>query len=87
MGGFFGALRRGVAGAREAMGPQAYSLAGKPVICPHCGHNRFAEGRAQLNTAMLTFFKLDWANRSATTLVCAECGRVEWFLQQPTKGS
>jgi hypothetical protein len=38
---------------------------------------------AQLNTAGLSFFNLDWANRSAATLTCAMCGRIEWFLADP----
>jgi hypothetical protein len=43
------------------------------------------EGRAQLNTAGLTFFNLDWANRSAATLTCTSCGRIEWYLTDPKK--
>jgi predicted nucleic-acid-binding Zn-ribbon protein len=60
-----------------------FEVAGRPVRCPHCGGERFIEGRAQLNTAGLTFLNLDWANRSAATLACVGCGRVEWFLADP----
>jgi hypothetical protein len=35
------------------------------------------------NTAGLTFLNLDWANRSAATLTCTACGRIEWFLADP----
>ena len=31
----------------------------------------------------LTFLNLDWANRSAATLACVGCGRLEWFLADP----
>ena len=40
----------------------------------------FDERSAQLNTMGLTFLDLDWANRSATVLVCKVCGHLEWFL-------
>jgi predicted nucleic-acid-binding Zn-ribbon protein len=53
------------------------------VSCAHCAHDHFVEGRAQLNTAGLTFLNLDWANRTAATLTCTSCGRIEWFLSDP----
>lgn len=80
---FFSAL---AAGAREmAAGPtgERFEVAGKAVRCTHCGGEHFVEGRAQLNTAGLSFFGLDWANRSAATLACVGCGRIEWFLADP----
>lgn len=33
-----------------------------------------------MNTPGLTFFDLDWANRTARNLVCEDCGHVLWFL-------
>ena len=68
-----------------AEGPEGerFTVAGKPVGCSHCAHDRFVEGRAQLNTAGMTFFNLDWANRSAATLACTRCGHIEWFLEDP----
>ena len=83
MAKFFEALKRSVGAAAESFGPKRYELEGKKIICPHCGHDEFVEGRAQLNTAGMSFLNLDWANRSATTLACAECGRMEWFRQEP----
>ena len=74
------------AGAKAATGPSdhgQYEVAGIAVRCPHCGGDRFVEGRAQLNTAGMTMMGLDWANRSAATLVCTGCGRIEWFLADP----
>ncbi|HEV8449509.1 MAG TPA: hypothetical protein VGQ44_21990 [Gemmatimonadaceae bacterium] len=41
------------------------------------------QGRAQSNTAGMTFLKLDWPNRSAATATCTGCGRIEWFLADP----
>lgn len=34
-------------------------------------------------TAGLSFLNLDWANRSAATLACTNCGLIEWFLADP----
>lgn len=62
---------------------ERFTVAGKSVHCAHCAGDRFIEGRAQLNTAGMTFLNLDWANRSAATLTCASCGRIEWFLADP----
>jgi len=64
-----------------------FTVAGRRVACPHCGNDRFALGEAQLNTAGMSFIGLDWANRSASTLACSECGHVAWFLQKPQRSS
>lgn len=65
--------------------PSKYLVAGREVRCPHCGNDTFAEGEALLNTVGMTFFHLDWANKTASTLMCAECSRIEWFGQKPTR--
>ena len=51
--------------------------------CVSCGHTEFTERTALLNTPMLTFLGLDWANRTASLLVCNGCGYVHWFLRKP----
>jgi predicted nucleic-acid-binding Zn-ribbon protein len=58
---------------------------GKSLVCLVCGHNRFHERNALLNTRLNTFFKLDWTDRQATNFVCAACGYVHWFLPEPGK--
>ena len=63
----------------------AYHLRGKSIVCPHRGHNQFDQASALLNTPGMTFFGLDWANRTATPLSCKECGRIEWFLREPVE--
>jgi hypothetical protein len=83
VGRFFDAMKAGIMGFKEGIGPQAYQVAGRPIHCPHCAHEKFLEGHTLLNTAAKTFFKLDWLDPSATTLICAECGRIEWFAQKP----
>ena len=83
MGKFFSAVRRGIQAMGETPQGDRYTVAGRPVSCLHCHHDHFVEGRAQLNTAGMTYLNLDWANRSAATLTCTECGRIEWFLADP----
>ena len=85
MGNLFKAIKAGAAGFADGMGPGQYTACGKKVSCPHCGKEEFAEGSAQLNTAGMTFFNLDWANKSSTTLACMECGRVQWFMKKPER--
>jgi hypothetical protein len=69
--------------AEESSGRMRYSLAGKPIRCPHCGSGRFNIGEAQLNTALATLFNLDWTNDSASLLMCVECGQIQWFGSIP----
>jgi predicted nucleic-acid-binding Zn-ribbon protein len=83
MGRFFRAVKVGFEAMGEVPKGERYEVAEKAVSCPHCAHDHFVEGRAQLNAAGLTFLNLDWANRSAATLTCTSCGRIEWFLSDP----
>jgi len=87
MTGFFSSLRRGARAFSESFSrsPGRYVAAEKEVVCPHCSGAEFAEGSAQLNTRWLTFLDLDWADKSAVTLVCVKCGRVLWFLKKPER--
>lgn len=85
MAGFIDGLRGAFSAGGEAFGPGKYSVEGRRVTCPHCGGEDFAEGSAQLNTAGMTFLELDWANKSAHTLMCAQCSRIEWFGQAPDR--
>jgi hypothetical protein len=85
MGNFFKALKRGVGALAEGFQPGKYEVEGKSVTCLHCGNEIFAEGEALLSTVGMTFFHLNWANKTASTLMCADCGRIEWFGQRPTR--
>lgn len=87
MGRFFRAVKAGIKGFKDGMGPCEYQVAGRPVRCPHCGHQKFVSGRTLLNTTGKTLLDLAWADPSATTLICAECGRIEWFAQKPECGA
>ena len=87
MSKFFTAVKRGVKAMGQAPAGERYTVGGKVVSCAHCSGDRFVEGRAQLNTAGMTFMNLDWANRSAATLACTSCGRIEWFLADPEEAA
>ncbi len=80
---FFEALKAGVRAFKAGTEPSEYSVAGRPVRCPHCGERKFAPGSALLNSRSRTVFNVDWADPSASILICAECGRIEWFAQEP----
>ncbi len=83
MSSFFSSLAKGIQSMGDSPEGERYTVADIPVTCVHCKHDHFVEGRAQLNTAGMTFLNLDWANRSVATLTCTVCGRIEWFLADP----
>jgi len=57
-----------------------YKIKNKQLTCSHCGSQEFELGEAQLNTALMTFFKLDWLNKNARIYSCKDCGKIEWFF-------
>jgi len=58
---------------------QIVSIAGRVLVCPHCGTDRF---RAQ-NYRIPTLFRTGlWAD-SATAFVCVGCGRAELYFDPP----
>lgn len=75
MGNVFTGLKRAFQAMAEGAGPNRFEVEGRPVRCPHGGHDRFAEGEALLNRIGMTFIGLDWAARTAST----------WFGQKPTR--
>lgn len=61
---------------------ERYTVAGRPVTCPHCGGTRFFESAALLDGRASSLFGVEWAGGSAVTLTCATCGHVDWFANQ-----
>jgi hypothetical protein len=61
--------------------PEEVTVVGKPLHCEICKHNRFWHRRAQLHTAVASFFNFEWIAPSADCMVCAQCGYIHWFLQ------
>ncbi|HZN62585.1 MAG TPA: hypothetical protein VFC90_09290 [Planctomycetota bacterium] len=55
-------------------------IAGKPLRCEICHHDKFWQRKGQLNTAVSTFFNFDWVNPEATCIICDHCGYIHWFL-------
>jgi predicted nucleic-acid-binding Zn-ribbon protein len=82
MGRILDSFRAGVQG-RDFPKGQQFVVADKAVACLHCGKDQFIEGKAQLHTALMSFFDLEWAQPTAHTLTCTNCGRIEWFLGDP----
>ena len=76
---------RGIKAAVKAFGrtPVHFAVAGKQVICGHCGGAEFDCREVRLNTRGATFMKLDWLNRGAAALTCKSCSRIEWFNETP----
>lgn len=58
----------------------AVEIAGRPLVCQHCGYDQFIEREAQLQTAFLTFFNLELFGKSANLYACGQCGFIHWFL-------
>jgi ribosomal protein S27E len=87
MGSFFQALKAGLKGGWEAATegdhPQRYTVGGRAVRCPHCSNETFIVGKALLNTKGREFLNMAWADAYATTMVCGECGNIQWFAQEP----
>lgn len=63
--------------------PSRFSVGDRMVTCHHCGGQKFTSKEVLFNTRGLTFFNLDWLNRSATALVCTNCTLVQLFMQPP----
>ena len=81
--GIWEGIKRASKAVVTGPGPAEYSAAGKKIVCEHCGHSQFHEGEALLNTVGMTFLGLDWANKTATTLMCDACGRIHWYGVRP----
>lgn len=66
----------------EEKAPQRVHVGEIELRCQICRHDEFRQREAQLNTAVASFFDLDWANRTASCYVCDHCGYVHWFLHE-----
>lgn len=83
MGRFFDAVRAGVRGAMEAVGPGSFLAAGKVIACSHCGGERFDRREARFGEVA----RPDWLETSGVALVCSRCGLVQWFAREPERVS
>jgi uncharacterized Zn finger protein (UPF0148 family) len=55
--------------------------AGRLIVCPVCGHDRFDQQRTLMNTRAATFLNFDWADGGADTRICQRCTHVMWFAR------
>jgi len=62
----------------------SFSMNGKEIVCPFCSNHKFEYREILLNTPGMTFLGFDWANRSASVLICTTCSRIEWFFNRPS---
>ncbi len=59
--------------------PQPIEIKGRQLECPICRNDTFFIKKTLLNTRLLSFLELDWANRNATCFVCSDCTHISWF--------
>jgi predicted nucleic-acid-binding Zn-ribbon protein len=81
--GFFGKGKKVFDPIQKVIGPHSFRIQGKNITCPHCGNDQFEQRFILLNTPGMTFFNLDWANRTASVLTCTRCSHLQWFQRQP----
>lgn len=70
----------GIEGILEDPRDTRVRRADKNLLCQFCGHDRFRWRNGLMNTPGMTFFNLDWANKSADCFICKRCGYVHWFM-------
>jgi predicted nucleic-acid-binding Zn-ribbon protein len=82
MGNFLKAVAKGVkAGIESASGagaPSCFEIAGKQVVCPHCGGDEFHRENALVDRTLFSN-RVTFADEGVSTLTCDNCGRIEWF--------
>lgn len=49
------------------------------VKCHMCDGTDFETRKVKLNTTAMSFFDLDWLNRSAQGLICQTCGYIHLY--------
>jgi hypothetical protein len=60
--------------------PRFVHVGQHPVACSFCSYGQFYDRPVLLNTPGLAFFDLDWANKQAVGLICAQCGHIMHFM-------
>jgi hypothetical protein len=83
--GIWEGLKHGARAVAKGKAPCEFVINGQDVKCPLCGHDKFLEGTALLNTPGMTFAGLDWLNKNAHTLLCNECSMIMWFGARPLR--
>lgn len=63
--------------------PRVYVFGDKALKCVHCRESLFLPSAAVLGRGADAAQSLEWNVPVATNLVCAECGRIESFVELP----
>lgn len=50
------------------------------LACQMCEGLLFAQREVKMTTGAMTFFDLDWLNKSADGVICVRCGFVHLFM-------
>ncbi|MET9494452.1 hypothetical protein [Streptomyces sp. NPDC006552] len=58
------------------------SLGDMWITCQVCKHDVFRERGVKLNSTGGEFFKVAWADETATGLICMRCGYVQLFANR-----
>ncbi len=67
-------------------GPDKFVAGGQPVRCGHCQADAFIEGSAVVSTVGMSFAHLTWATeKQVATLMCDNCGLIQWFGAAPQR--
>ncbi len=73
------------------MNMETVTISDTPLHCQICkGAEFISRKNILLNTIWASFVGWEWANRTATCYVCANCGYIHWFVssdelpQQPS---
>ncbi len=67
--------------SKEKIAEQVF-VKGKKLKCNVCDNDKFFYRESQLNTAIASFFDLDFANKKAHCYVCENCTKIQWFLEK-----
>ena len=62
--------------------PVRASLGDMWITCQVCGSDQFRERGVKLNSFGGEFFKMAWADETATGLICWHCGYVHLFVNR-----
>jgi hypothetical protein len=62
--------------------PKAETVAGKPLRCPICQHDRFWSRPTMLPRRALAIMDIEWAAPKAVVHACARCRHLLWFLPE-----
>jgi len=77
-------IARGLKAAAKAFGAgpaaESFHAGGKKVACPQCENVLFRKRKASLSTSFSALTNTEWTDEEACALVCANCSRIVWFL-------